>query len=114
MSTGRRASKSTAFVSDRERDILSAAPRLATSNPFLPDRIDQERRALGSDFVQYAEVWHMDGVLEGMNPNLAKISPVAEQLADALPRRVRPRNQDAEGDADPDEAYGNDRADQAP
>lgn len=61
---------------------------MATSNPFLPDRIDQERRALGSDFVQYAEVWHMDGVLEGMNPNLAKISLVAEQLAETLRGRL--------------------------
>ena len=34
-----------AFVSDREREVLEAVFRMATSNPFAPDRIEQERRA---------------------------------------------------------------------
>ena len=77
-----------AFVSDREREVLAAVARLATSNPFLPDRIDQERRALGRDFVPYADVWHMDGQLEGIHPNLGKLSRVAESLAESLRERL--------------------------
>ncbi len=81
-------SPSSVFVSDREREILAAVARLATSNPFLPDRIEQERQALGADFVRYAEVWHMDGQLDGMNPNLHKLSRVAEELAETLRSRL--------------------------
>ncbi len=77
-----------AFVSDREREILAAVARMATSNPFAPDRVEQERRALGGEFVHYAEVWHMDGQIEGLNPNLSKLSRVAEALAETLRGRL--------------------------
>lgn len=76
------------FVTPREREVLAAVSRLATSNPFLPDRIEQEQAALGPDFVRYADVWHMDGELEGINPNLAKLSRVAEDLAETLQGRL--------------------------
>jgi len=77
-----------AFVSDREREVLEAVFRMATSNPFAPDRIEQERRALGDDFVPYTEVWHMEGQIEGLDPNLAKLSRVAEEMAETLRERL--------------------------
>lgn len=76
------------FASDREREILEAVARMATSNPFAPERIEQERRALGADFVPYAEVWHMDGAIEGLDPNLQRLSNVAEELAEDLRARL--------------------------
>ena len=83
-----RASGSRRFVSDREREILAAVSRLATSNPFAPERIEQEQRALGAEFVRYADVWHMDGELEAMNPNIRRLSGLAENLAEELRGRL--------------------------
>ena len=87
-SAPRRGSPTAPFVSDREREILEAVARMATSNPFAPDRIEQERRALGADFVPYADVWHMDDRIEGLDPNLSKLSRVAETLAEELRARL--------------------------
>ncbi len=77
------------FVSDREHEVLEALSRLATSNPFLPDRTTQEARALGDDFVPYAAVWSADGELQGINPNLGSLRQLAEQLAEDLRQRLR-------------------------
>ena len=76
------------FVSDREQEVLEALSRLATSNPFLPDRTTQEAKALGDDFVPYAAVWSADGELQGLNPNLGALRRVAEQLAEDLRQRL--------------------------
>lgn len=76
------------WVSDKEREVLAAISRLATSNPFLPDRIADERRALGEAFVRYAPVWHMDGKLAGINPNLEPLRRVTEELAEELRSRL--------------------------
>ncbi len=76
------------FVDDNERGVLAAVSRLATSNPFLPDRVDDERKALGKAFVRYAPVWHMDGRLEGINPNLEPLRRLTEELAEALRGRL--------------------------
>lgn len=76
------------WVSDIEREVLSAVAGLATSNPFLPDRIADERRALGEAFVRYSPVWHMDGKLAGINPNLEPLRRVTEELAESLRSRL--------------------------
>ncbi|MCR9093861.1 MAG: sigma 54-interacting transcriptional regulator [bacterium] len=82
------AARSSAFVSDREREILEAVTRMATSNPFAPDRIDQERLALGDGFTAYTAVWHMDGDVEGLNPNVLRLKELAEGMAEDLRSRL--------------------------
>ncbi len=82
------AARSDAFVSDREREILEAVTRMATSNPFAPDRIDQERLALGDAFTAYTAVWHMDGDVEGLNPNVVRLRELAEGMAEDLRGRL--------------------------
>ena len=77
-----------AFASDREREILDAVASLATSNPFLGERIESERQALGERFVQYAPVWHVDGDLQGINPNIDPLQTVTEELAETLRARL--------------------------
>jgi len=77
-----------AFVSDREQEVLEAVARMATSNPFLPERMEQERRALRDDFVDYAAVWHVDGELTGLNPNIDRIREIAEGFAATLRDRL--------------------------
>lgn len=76
------------FVRSQERRILSAIAQLATSNPFLQDRIEHERNALGKEFVLYSDVWHLDGQLAAMNPNIHRLSRVAEELATELRGRL--------------------------
>ena len=78
----------TRFVSDAEREVLAAVARLATSNPFLRERVEDEQRALGQAFVRYAAVWHMDGELQGINPNVDTLAETAEKLAAELRKRL--------------------------
>jgi transcriptional regulator with AAA-type ATPase domain len=46
-----------AFLSHAERVFLTAASKLAFCNPFLPERIEHERTALGADFTDDEPVW---------------------------------------------------------
>ena len=46
-----------AFLSSLERAFLRAASRLAFCNPFLPERVEHERAALGTEFADDEPVW---------------------------------------------------------
>ncbi|MFQ5847403.1 MAG: sigma 54-interacting transcriptional regulator [Candidatus Methylomirabilales bacterium] len=48
-----------AFLSANERGFLRAVAHLGYCNPFLPERIQYEREALGSDFREAEPVWSM-------------------------------------------------------
>jgi transcriptional regulator with AAA-type ATPase domain len=84
------------FVSDRERDVLRAFASLALGvNPFLTERVDAEARALGPEFVQTAEVWHVDAKLvssdpaiPGLNPNVPRLGALAERFTSDLRERL--------------------------
>lgn len=41
------------LLSDTERDFAVAASHLAYVNPFLPERIEWERRAIGEEHVPF-------------------------------------------------------------
>jgi hypothetical protein len=62
------------FLSDSERSVVAALARLATGNPFLPERVEHERRALGRTFTPVAVVWHEGVDLEAANPNVERIT----------------------------------------
>src|SRR5712692_1195602 len=47
------------FLAPNERDFLRVISELAYANPFLPERVEYERRALGRDFVEGEPVWSM-------------------------------------------------------
>ncbi len=46
-----------ALMSESERRFLTAVSRLAHCNPFLPERVEYERAALGRDYVAGGLVW---------------------------------------------------------
>ena len=46
------------FLTDDERAFAQSIVRLVYCNPFLPERIDCERAALGNDFVAGDRVWN--------------------------------------------------------
>jgi transcriptional regulator with AAA-type ATPase domain len=76
------------FVDDGERGVLRAVADLATGNPFLPDRVENERRALGPDFKQVTAVWHEGSDLEDANPNVDRVGELVERLAPELRARL--------------------------
>jgi transcriptional regulator with AAA-type ATPase domain len=77
-----------AFVSETEREVLRAMSGLAMCNPFLPERVENERRALGSDFTPMTAVWHEGGDLETENPNVEAVAELGERLAPELRARL--------------------------
>jgi hypothetical protein len=76
------------FLSDSERSVVAALARLATGNPFLPERVEHERRALGRTFTPVAVVWHEGVDLEAANPNVERINEHADRLAHELRERL--------------------------
>jgi len=77
-----------AFIRDSERDLVGAVAGLVDCNPFLPERLDLERRALGDVFVPNAAVWHAEGATAPRSENTIRLAPVVEQLGTALQQRL--------------------------
>jgi transcriptional regulator with AAA-type ATPase domain len=89
------------FLSKRERSFLEAVSRLAYSNPFLPERAELERTALGDEFVPGEPVWSLP-VQEPQRPRenlwrvFARLEPLAEQLRARVAAGVATRKADLE------------------
>ena len=69
------------MLTQADRDLLEATAELTYCNPFLPERVELERRALGTDFEPHGEVWHSSDV-SAANPNVLRIQ---EKLEERLP-----------------------------
>jgi hypothetical protein len=76
------------FLSDAERTVVRAVSALATGNPFLPERVENERRALGGDFTRVTAVWHEAAGVEEEDPNVEKLAELVERLAPQLRQRL--------------------------
>ena len=89
-----------AVMHDNELRFLTAVSKLAYANPFLPERTEYERAALGRAFVSGGPVWSASVTEpEAVPPNLArlraKLGPVVERVrsriaasADARPEEL--------------------------
>jgi transcriptional regulator with AAA-type ATPase domain len=77
-----------AFLDGDDRPLAEAISRLSYCNPFLPERIEYERRALGSSFVAGGTLWHALGQAEP-TANVATLRARAEALSDRLAARLR-------------------------
>ena len=76
------------FLSDSETRTLEAFRALADGNPFLPERVEAERAALGDAFVETRRpVWHADAALDD-NPNVARLAERVEVMARELRGRL--------------------------
>ena len=70
------------FVTWKEdRSFAKAVAELAYCNPFLSERVDLERAALGDEFESHGQVWH-PRMESGTPPNLIRIQALLE---DRLP-----------------------------
>jgi len=76
------------FLNDSERDFATAVAHLSYVNPFLAERIEWERRALGAEHFSSDEVWHSRGDLAGQNPNEVRVAERAAALAEELRERL--------------------------
>lgn len=64
-----------ALFSTADRKFLEAVSRVAFSNPFLPERIDFERAALGDEFqAGRSQVWSRRADVEAVQPNVERIA----------------------------------------
>ena len=59
---------------------------LSTCNPFLPERVELEKRLLGTAFTPGGDVWSMDPSRPPTSPNVAAVAGKARHLA----RRMNP------------------------
>jgi len=68
-------------MDDREQAFARAVSRLLYGNPFLPERVEAERAALGADFDPAGTLWHTRAEPEAM-PNLVRIGERTAALAE--------------------------------
>src|SRR5438552_17070695 len=78
------------FMSGEERALAAALSRLGYANPFLPERIEAERAALGPAFVHADRVWSVRADRTVQNPNIARLGERAAALAATLRERLPP------------------------
>jgi DNA-binding NtrC family response regulator len=79
-----------ALLTPRERRVVEAIAGIGYCNPFLPERVELEHRALGDAFVEVGPViWARPGVpIERLFPNLGALRERAAGLADELRHRL--------------------------
>jgi len=72
-----------------ERQFAKAIARLSVCNHFLPERIDLEREALGSAFVEGpAAIWNVDAGSRGRSPNTQRLAEKTGAAVHALHQRL--------------------------
>ncbi len=76
------------FLTGEEQQLLCVLSRLATCNPFLRERVELEREALGDDFEEGGPVWSKQVRLNRYNPNVTKLADRAEALLKPLCERL--------------------------
>jgi transcriptional regulator with AAA-type ATPase domain len=72
--------------------FLEAVSRLAYANPFLPERVELERAALGAEFVEGEPVWSYRAEQPGPRENVwrvyRKLEPLLERMRTRLPENL--------------------------
>ena len=72
-----------------ERRFLAAVARMAYSNPFLPERLEFEKAALGCDFVPGGPVWSASvSEPDAEPPNVVRIHARLEPMLDSIHARL--------------------------
>jgi transcriptional regulator of acetoin/glycerol metabolism len=73
------------LLNEHDRTFLGAVTKLAYCNPFLPERIEYERQALGRDFSDAEPVWSMRvDDPDRPNVNAVKVTDRVEKLCRQL------------------------------
>jgi transcriptional regulator with AAA-type ATPase domain len=80
------------FKSAEDRGRATAIARLIYCNPFLPERLDCEKEALGDDYVPVDPAWHVGGDPPHGRANLVTLQKLAEDLAAGARQRLAGRS----------------------
>ena len=70
-----------------EREFASAVQRVSAANPFLPERIEGERAALGAGFEEREADWNTRPPSPEPNSNHAKLMERCAQIVERLRAR---------------------------
>jgi transcriptional regulator with AAA-type ATPase domain len=73
-----------AVLSDSERVLATTLAKLTYCNPFLPERIQYEREALGEEFVEAGAVWNASASLEWERANIPRVQQRVEKLVEMV------------------------------
>src|SRR5512139_1659209 len=77
------------LMKPEERRFAKAIARIVACNHFLPERIDLEREALGSAFVEGpSAAWNVDLDSRGRSPNIQRLAEKTGGVVEALRQRV--------------------------
>ena len=78
------------LLTTKDRKVAEAIASIGYCNPFLPERIDVERRALGAEFVGHHHVMFLppEAGSQTAFPNVTAIQVKAIQLADQMRKRL--------------------------
>jgi len=79
-----------AFVTTSDRPVAEAIAGIGYCNPFLPERIERERRALGSTYIEVSPVIHVraGASIGEMFPNTAAMERRAGSLARSMRQKL--------------------------
>jgi DNA-binding NtrC family response regulator len=88
----------TALFTPAERAFAAGVSSIAYCNPFLPDRINNERAALGADFVPHDCDWNRHARSSGYHPNIARLTERATALAQTVRHRLTTHVHPADAD----------------
>lgn len=77
-----------AFLNPADRAFLEAVSKLNYCNPFLPERMEQEREALGADYREEERIWSMR--VSDPNRPRSNVAAITERI-EALVRDKRNR-----------------------
>jgi len=77
------------IFSEGERRFLTVVADLGYCNPFLPERVDLERQALGRAFVPGEPVWSASVTdPDATRANVARLQPRLERLIESVRQRL--------------------------
>jgi transcriptional regulator with AAA-type ATPase domain len=71
-----------------ERRFVASVSQLAYCNPFLPERIQFEREALGNEFEEHHADWNLRPGSEDDSQNLLRLVDRSQQVLDAARSRL--------------------------
>lgn len=86
------------IFTDAERELAETVSALQDANPFLPERLELERRALGADFVSTGAVWHRSEHFPQRETNLEALGDRIDRLAVSARRRLVDGRTSGEGE----------------
>jgi hypothetical protein len=76
------------LFTDAERNLAAAMAQVAFTNPFLPERIELERRLLGDQFIESGADWNVDTASHAEHPNIERLRQKVEALLSAAQPRL--------------------------